>query len=281
MSMMLGMKSSTFAKECASRCGIETLPGLSVGESLMVDHVKSGQPLRLRNEFTQRVRDYTQLTTDFDSQKYPLVFSNACGNVLCLNRDDGIFVFLTSEGVNVLIINTDINDDVLVDEESFCIGDDADYPLYFSQSAHYVSPIFTLHVIGKILELVLELSGYPTFETHLIALFNNHNACLLNADEYEKGGEHESEWRDVEIYLRQDYPSDYIFTAAKCFFPSPDVDSPENKIRTELIHAFAATAILYDELKKDNKLLIKSNELRKFVRMSEIFIDKKRKCLIV
>lgn len=279
MAMIFELKSSEAASECAGRFAIETLPGLSVGESLMIDRAKTGYSTCWRKKFSSKVTDYRLNTADIDSDKHPLVFSSdAACKVFCLSSVDNIYAFRSAgdSAVNILVIDNSLNDTALIDEDSFCCGKNADYPLYFTDHSHFVSPIFRIRTIFRILNYILTEVGYPTFTTRPKVLFNRPNACLINASEYEPGGVHQKDWEGISVYLRRDYPSDYIFKSVGHIVPTPDTNSAEYEVTVKLISALAATAILYHDLSEENHLLFGSDhELAKLVRKSGIFLSAK------
>lgn len=274
LSMLFDVRSKEFAMDCANMFGFDPQPSLSVGESILVNRIKSGYNVAWLKEFSQLVSHWAPLVEEFDSEKYPLIFTpESASKVVCINKEDGIYAFRSIEGsVNIVVINTK-QDDILVDEESF--GDD-EYPLYFTESSHFVSPVFRLRVVSRLLEFILAEIGYPTFKIKHSVVFNAHNAMLINSSEYESGGNNESDWQNISVYMRKDYPNNYIFSSASHFLPGDEIECIENDVATKLIEALAAVSILYSNLSEDKKLLSTSTkELQKYAKKCSIFSDVK------
>lgn len=273
MAMFFNLQSTEHASECACRFGIEIEPSLSVGEWILAERIRNGHNVCWLKEFSESVSHWPMLVEEFDSNKYPLVFtSESARRVLCISKEDGIYAFRTPQGaVRFMVINP-MDNTALIDEEPFS-GDIIDgCPLYFTETSHFVSPVFQLRVVSRLLDFVLSEVGYPTLPIKMSVVFNGYNASLINSPEYEIGGEKMSDWNNVSVYMRSDYPNDYIITSTSHFLPEDSPDCPENEVASKLIDALAATSILYSNIVKEQKMLSTSiSELRNLSRKYEIF----------
>lgn len=277
MAMLFDFRSNEHAVQCAGKFGISAMPSLSVGESILIRIVEKGNEIGWCKEFSDAVCGWAPLVEEFDYVKYPLIFTpDSTRQVLCISKDDGIYAFRMSDGsLNLLVINT-MNDTALIDEEPFGTEGSENYPLYFTESTHFVSPVFRLRTVCRLLEFILSEVGYPPLHIKLNVVFNKHNAYLINSTEYEADGDHASDWQHISVYMRRDYPNDYIFRSVTNLLQGHELECNANRVMSKLIDSLSAVSILYKNISNEEKLLAVSNrELRKFCKKYKIFSDGK------
>lgn len=277
MAMLFDFRSNGHAVDCAGKFGVSVRPSLSVGESILIQKAKDGNEIRWLKDFTQAIHGWTSLVADFDSVNYPLIFTpDAVRQILCISRNDGIYAFRMADGsINFLVINT-INDPILIDEEPFGKEGAENYPLYFTESTHFISPVFRLRTVCRLLEFILSEVGYPPIQIKLNVVFNKYNAYLINSTDYEANGAHTSDWQNISVYMRKDYPNDYIFSSVTNFLQCHKMGSNEIQVTSMLVDSLSAVSILYKNISNEEKLLAVSNrELRRFCKKYSIFSDGK------
>lgn len=273
MAMIYEMKSRETAEECAGLFGHTGLPGMSVGESILVARLEGKEKMEWLTTFSYKVRSWQPLVEEIDTNRHPLVFSpNMSGRVLTISKEEDIYAFRNNGGELYLVCIGNTGNDILIDEDGF-----GETPLYFTVSTHFVSPVFKLRLANHLLNFVLAEIGYPSLHTRLVVVFNAYDAILINYDEYASGGDKADEWEDIEVYMRKDYPDRYIFTSASGFFPKEEENCLENNTASRLIEAMAATSILYQRLRQDGKdAEISAAELRKYSRTLGLFDQSKK-----
>ncbi len=276
IAMTFDMRLPKHAYECAAKLGIQLDKDFSVGESLLANLMKEDLDKGWRKIFSDKVV-YTPIYTedDFDSFEHPLIFSNSCSRkIAALSYRDQIHVIRESDGAIGIVIIDKIKDSVLIDEESFQGAKGEEYPLYFTESTHYVSPVFRLRVIGKLLEFFLREIGYPTVKIRYTVVFNSPEASLINISDYFPGGEFAEQWADIRVCLRKDYRDNYVFhDILSCIGGEGSIGL---KVSTGLLNCLAAVKILYHELCYSERMLeaCKSDaSIRKLCKEFSIFSE--------
>ncbi len=135
-----------------------------------------------------------------------------------------------------------VNSAVLCDEEEM----EGPSPLYFTESSHFVSPVYRLEMAEFLLRELMQLVGYPYLRIRHKVLYTQSEVRLINAEDMWKG-----DWfgRDLENILMGEHP--------KCL---PLESAPEVSISPGLFQVLQVARALFDELRDMNK-----NDIRKFM----------------
>jgi hypothetical protein len=105
----------------------------------------------------------------FTSEAY-LVRIGSVDNIYCYKDEDGALALL-----NVI----DINEAIICDEEQFA----GESPLYFTESSHFISPVFQLNVASIIINQLLKTARYPYLRIKQKVLYTGHNTLLINEED--------------------------------------------------------------------------------------------------
>lgn len=233
------------AAECAELFGHKVVDGLSVSESLAIEDSKPKERVFRLLDFDESVSLCDIMGKPFPHDKWPMVLT--CGNdnmVLTLNEDHNIYAFRDSDCSITIFIVDNCDKDILVDEEPF----NDEEPLYFTESTHFISPVFKVRIVKNILDYILEKIGYPRVDINIKVVFSHPGAFLINRDEYEEGGCSEDGWRGVEVLTMSSILPCHAFSSVTRFLTvrDADSDSPACDLSVMLINALQATSMLYE-----------------------------------
>lgn len=268
ISALFEIERPAMAKECAERFGVTIDKHFSIGENLVIDAFDGQDRLIWRKGLCKACNSQT---STFDKSQYPMVVDH--GDVVQLSEKDRIFACRTQSGcLRILCIELN-NQDILIDEESF-----GESPLYFTESTHYVSPVFRVTIMRKIIEYIMKMTGYPSIPMDCVAVFNRQGANLINMDEYLPGGEHEDAWENVRVLTRREFPNDYFFTDVISWNNNEALLFQRLLIRFQRI--LRAASILYAYMSDHDKLInMTENSLRKACMAIKLFdISPESKC---
>lgn len=101
-------------------------------------------------------------------------------HILTIDPNNGIYFFRDINGSATLALIHHSNACILVDEVPF----NDEPPLYFTESTHFVSPVWQINVVAKILDYILTRIGFPPRHIRRLVLFDSPNAELINREEY-------------------------------------------------------------------------------------------------
>lgn len=274
------------AYECARLFHIKEHPGFTYGQCAYVPQYEDEFP------FWRKILNYDGLTSkpiinqfrnQFNAAKWEgIVNEDEAANVLSLRSEWGLFTTLLHNGMLCIFACDDSDEDILIDEEEFMDG----MPLYFTQSGYFVSPVFKVKVAEKILEYVLNEIGFPYIGIQKLVMFCNHEASLINREDYEEGGEHAHLWEGVQVVTGSDYVRhNFVRSAAQGFISSRgffdglgDEDdivgtTPIEQMRITLLNAITATSVLIDAaLRKELILKLTPEVLGRLCEEEEIFL---------
>lgn len=101
-------------------------------------------------------------------------------NLITIDAKHSIYAVRDVEGKVWIMAVNGCNTDVLIDEEMF----DDNPPLYFTATNHFVSPIWIVSQVTRILEYILKRIGYPPFPIYKKIIFDKQGINLINEEEY-------------------------------------------------------------------------------------------------
>ncbi len=271
LAMIMGLRSEDFSRKCMSETDLKMLECRSVGESIYIDcDCLSGDPQRSEC-FSPCVWDWNHLKIKFNLSRHKwLFYRDNLGNVLTISKSDDIYACRHNDGsVRVFILN-DCDDDILVDEEPF----NGECPMYFTEDSHFISPVFKIKVVMKILNFFLAEIGYPSVNIIPDVIFFSSGSHFVNRDEYMPGGEFFSAWKGINVTTRRDVKGLYILNSIVGFIN----DNPESVVRDllvyKLLEALSATAIMYSKIKLSPDFLNRTtSNIRKMAKSFGIMTD--------
>lgn len=112
-------------------------------------------------------------------------------NLVTVDARNSIYFMRDAHGYAWLIAVNHCNTDILIDEETF----HCDPPLYFTESKHFISPVWILKQAADILEYILMVVGFPPMKIYKRVIFDSQDANLINEDIYLAS----DEWEDVDV----------------------------------------------------------------------------------
>lgn len=112
-------------------------------------------------------------------------------NLVTVDARHSVYFMRDALGYAWLIAVNHCNTDILIDEETF----HCDPPLYFTDSTHFISPIWIVKQVADILEYILMMVGFPPMKIYKRVIFDSQEANLINEDIYLAS----DEWEDVDV----------------------------------------------------------------------------------
>lgn len=246
LAMVFESRSEELAEECAGKYGVKIRPCRSVGESICVGDCDNISDLRFRMDFTRLVKGWPTVVEEFRKDRYThIVPSDAVRQILAISITDRIHVFRHIDGSVRLFIIEDIPASILVDEEKF--GDEP--PMYFTESSHFLSPVFKLNLVERLLDFCLAKIGYPYVKVLKSVVFSSPEAELINGADYFPGGDCAQQWEGVEVVLRRYNRNNTIFRDITSFLKPENLENAlENEHTAMLLFALGAVSLMYKEI---------------------------------
>lgn len=243
LAFIYDFENSVIAGECARMFGIEPLSTLSVSESLCLYGLRDNERVFSKKEFSDDVTSNLAPVDTFPADKWPMVAASGCyDDILTLSSKHNIYAAM-SEGKELnLFIFEPSHSDILIDEAIF--GDQL--PLYFTEHDQFVSPVFKINVLKRLLDFCLEEVGYPYIKINKKVIFTSPHACLVNLDQYVVEDHREKEWEGIEVVMMKDIMPHYAITETCSMFFGDDPDSPYNQLRAMLLHSLISASMLYE-----------------------------------
>lgn len=159
------------------------------------------------------------LPTDVDDtpDEHVMKYFTADSYVRCISRKHNIHYYRDGAGSLVLLGVIPVENAVLVDEEMFADEE----PLYFTESTHFVSPVYLLDRAEILIKELLQIVGYPHLRIRHVVVYDGGADCYpINEDDM---WESDTQWlgRDLENLIisrtpdrvpiegmgREEYPS--------------------------------------------------------------------------
>lgn len=270
LAMVFDLQCPDAARECARLFEVPLSEECSVSEAIYAGGATDDAPLYWRKEFSLGVKEWLPIVAELDTEKYPMVVSPSMADrILTISRSDAMYAYRQFDGTLHLFILNSSDEDILIDEEQFM----EEAPLYFTENEHFVSPVFQLRLVKRLLDFVLSEVGYPPLKIAMTAVFVSPQAHLLNYDCYVPGGDNAKDWKGITTIMRRNHLNEYLFTDANYFYmESGRPDTVEYDIYSNLLWALAAASILYENVNRNKKLeKYSSAYLRSLCREYDIF----------
>ncbi len=264
-------ESRTTAKACALLFSIKMLNSLSVGESAYIDGYEDSDMVSFKKMYSLEViGGMGEVFDNYQGGRSRILSPASNSNVLTISKDDNIYAVIHSKGNMSIFIVESCDTDILVDEESFM----SEAPLYFTESTHFVSPVFKIKQVKSIFDYCLKEIGYPAISVNQKVIFADMRANLINRSEYVGEVADRDDWNGIDVIMYKEIVPDY---------PISDIcdleyDYCENELklqlRCQLIHSVGATAKIYNSICKDNKMLkLTPTILSKLCKKNNIFFN--------
>lgn len=166
LSLGKGRRSSLL---CLSPAGLAEEVCLSLGTSESIFYALGGTTKKL------------VLPTDVDDtpDEHVMKYFTADSYVRCISRKHNIHYYRDGAGSLVLLTVLPVKSAVLVDEEMF--GDEP--PLYFTESTHYVSPVYLLDRAEILIKELLRIIGYPHLRVRHVVVYEGADCYPINEDD--------------------------------------------------------------------------------------------------
>lgn len=252
LAMIMGLRSEDFSRKCMLDTGLKILECRSVSESIYTLYNTEVEGPQKSACIAPCVWDWNHLKIKLNMSRHKwLLHRDDVDNILTISMSDEVYACRHKDGsVRVFILN-DCDDDILVDEEPF----NGECPMYFTEDSHFISPVFKIKVVMKILNFFLAEIGYPSVNIIPDVIFPSSGAHFINRDVYMCGGEFFSAWKGINVTTRRDTKGLYILDSIACFIN----DYPESVFMDVLVYklleALSATAIMYSKIELSPDIL--------------------------
>ncbi len=195
MSAADSMSARHVAEKCAAMFSLPLLKGMSAGESAMIEMAAMHGCGDI--DWTENFNPYFAKSCRLPSAASPAatvvkaLTASDHTNILTVDRRNSVYFMRDSNGDSWLIAVNNCCSDMLVDEEPIC----GEAPLYFTESTHFVSPVWIVRQVANILDYILTRIGYPPIRISKRVIFQGSGANLINESDYRENGM----WRDVDV----------------------------------------------------------------------------------
>lgn len=273
LAIIMGLRSEDFSRRCMPDAVLKTFEHRSVGESIYT-HYDCGVGGPERSACIDPcVWDwsYLQKKPDLSRHKF-LLHRDDLNNILTVSDSDEIYVCRSNDGTVRIFILDNREEDMLIDEEPF----NGNCPLYFTEDSHFISPVFKLKVVMKILNFFFAEIGYPSVRIIPEVIFTSSGAHLINRYDYMHGGEISVAWKGINVTTRRDVKGLYILDSIVCFINDYPGRVFSDILVYKLLEALSATAIMYSKIELSPSVLnYTTSKLRKMAKSFGILTEKK------
>ncbi|MDE6335513.1 MAG: hypothetical protein K2J63_08125 [Muribaculaceae bacterium] len=236
-------ENSEIARECARMFGIEPLTTLSVSESIRIYGLTEDEKVFSKREFSNAVTENLAPVDTFPAAKWPMVVEPHCyDDIITISNTHNIYAAMGENVELNLFIFEPSACDILIDETVF--GDEE--PLYFTEINNFVSPVFKINVLKRLLDFCLEEVGYPYIKINKKVIFTSAEAYLINIDQYVGEDYRDKAWEGVEAVMMKDVIPHYAVSNTGSLFYGDDPDSPYNQLRSIVLYSLIAASMLYE-----------------------------------
>lgn len=201
-----GESVSALADRCARMFGLSLSGIRTPAECAMLEMAQSqpGGSLEWLDDFNPYFIKKCRLPSAASpAESFTTAFSEDSQKLMViLNEENGIYFFRDNSGKAWLMAVNSCNDTMLVDEEKF----NDEPPLYFTESSHFISPVWLVNQVYSLLEYILMRIGYPPLQIRRMALFDAPDAELINAEEYTDC----PQWQGVDVVVAGKTPVDRL-----------------------------------------------------------------------
>lgn len=262
-------KSSIIAKECAFLFGLKMRNYLSVGENMFIEGYQENENLLFRKHYSNVVIENAAVLFDnFEGGRRRILQSSSMANVLTINKAHRIYATIHSGGEVSIFIVESCGSDMLVEEASVM----GDVPLYFTESTHFVSPVFRIKLVKIILDYCLKEIGYPAIKINPKVIFADLRANLLNRSDFEGPEAIYDDWNGIEIIMYRDVDPEYPITDIVNWVSMERENELLFQLRSALVNSISATALICNAICEDNKMpKLTSSALAALCKKNNIF----------
>lgn len=245
-------KSRTTAQACGLIFGIKMWKNLSVGESIFIEGYQESEKLFFRKLYSCEVVDNVgAIRNNFEGGRRRILPTSSMSNVLTINKAHNIYAVIHTNGEVSIFIVESCGSDILIDEEAF----NGEAPLYFTESTHFVSPVFKIKFVKSILDYCLQEIGYPAISVKPKVIFADLRANLINRCEYEGPEAEKDDWRGVKVIMFNEVDPEYPIVDIDELGYDDNEEGLIHQLRVALIHSISATAKIYKSVCENKKLL--------------------------
>lgn len=264
-------KSPATAKVCAFIFGIKMITNLSVGENIFIEGYKEHENLLFRKLYSPAVIDnMAAVRVHFEGERRRILPTSSIQNVLTINKAHHIYAVIHTNGEVSIFIVESCASDILIDEESFM----GELPLYFTESTHFVSPVFKIKLVKDILEYCLKEIGYPAVTIKPKVIFADLRANLINRCEYDGPEAAKDDWRGIDVIMYRDIDPEYPIHDVGNLMYEECENGLIHQLRVALIHSISATAMICHSISINKKWLkLTPRVLAALCKKNNIFTD--------
>lgn len=158
--------------------------------------------------------------------------------MVTIDKRYGIYYFRGRDGRAWLMIVNTCPDAILVDEEDF----GTEPPMYFTENTHFISPVWMVTRVAKILDYILMRIGYPPVHINRMVVFDSPGVELINEEELID----REAWQDVDIVLPDRTPMDKLVGAITPVLRHDNPKTNENDLDTMLYLSLMATTTILE-----------------------------------
>lgn len=183
------------ARKCADLFSLPLSHGRTVAESAMLNMM--GEYNKSNLEWFESFNPYFVKSCKLPSAVVPAnpvtsyLPPKYQSDLITVNAKKNVYIRRDNCGRLLLIVINKCNTDMLIDEEKF----NFEPPLYFTESTHFVSPVWLVNQVSMILEYILMRIGYPPLPISKQIIFDAPGAFLINEEEYKDC----EAWRGIEM----------------------------------------------------------------------------------
>ena len=195
MSVSDSFSGRRLAYKCAGLFDMPTVKDMTIGEVALLTMavMNGGKPFEWPETFNPYFAKSCRLPSDVaPSENVTKALSPADHrNLVTVDARHSVYFMRDAKGYAWLIAVNHCNTDILVDEEPF----NREVPLYFTDSTHFISPVWIVKQVADILEYILMVVGFPPMKIYKRVIFDAPDANLINEDIYMENGD----WEDVDV----------------------------------------------------------------------------------
>lgn len=191
---------NSVASKCADMFGIDRIKGHSISESAMIESIRLNGMVNFQW--------LEEMSPEFSHQSVSLIGSlpkceksdiftlRDCENLFPIDSSNKIYALRSIDGNIWLISLCDCKDPVIIDEEVF----NNTPAQYFTEHYTFISPVWIINIICRVLEYLLERVGYPPMNIRKRVIFYSPEVKLLNYNSFK----HDKAWTGVDVLTAKD-----------------------------------------------------------------------------
>lgn len=227
-------------RECANMFSIPQIKEVSLGEAafLGMTALYGEEKTVWLDNFNPYFVNTQRLPSEMAPQTHVTRAMENCynSNLVTVDQNNSIY-FFRDDNTKVWLMIVDYHgSDILIDEA--IIGRQP--ALYFTESGHFISPVWMIRQVAKILEYILRRIGYPPLNVYKKVIFDNSDATLVNEDDYRKS----NAWEGVEVLTIKKKGFHPLMTPARPIIEKGNTAEGQTELSVMLYMSVMATAEL-------------------------------------